>query len=147
MKKLFPFIVIVVMAFVLGLLLGGGRTGQVNTYRSKASETTNLPKTVSSAQPITPPNLVGTVTSVFSVNDGKRTVVVNGVSQRDYQSSLSGGKTPKAKNYLIVVTASTKIYKNSPNLVAWTADKLAKDQQVLVYATNDLVTAIRIDIK
>lgn len=144
-KKLFPTIAIVIIAFVLGLLLGGGRTSQPNIYQPKASGTTNIPN--NALQPTTAPNLVGTITSVFVVNDGKRTVVVNGVSQADYQASLAGGKTPKTKNYLIVVTPSTKIYKDSPSLIAWTADKLAKNQQVLVYATNDLVTAVRINIK
>lgn len=146
-KKLFPTIAIVIIAFVLGLLLGGGRTSQPNIYQPKASGTTNISSLTSGTQPNTPPNLVGTITSVFAVNDGKRTVVVNGVSQADYQASLAGGKTPKTKNYLIVVTPSTKIYKDSPSLIAWTADKLAKNQQVLVYATNDLITAVRINIK
>lgn len=146
MKKLSTYI-FVIIAFVLGLLLGGGRGAQVNTLPSKASETANVSTNSSSTQPATTPNLVGTVVSVFAVNDGKRTVVVSGVSQGDYQASLASGKTPKAKNYLIVVTPSTKIYKYSPTVVSWTADKLAKDQQVLVFATNDLVSVIRIDVK
>ncbi len=137
-KKVTWFTFIVIIAFVIGLMIGGGN--KTTTYQPKASENTVGTTSVGK------PNLIGVVVGVQAVNNGNYAMVVSGINEPDYVTN-SANKVPlQAKNYLVVVTPKTKVVKVTTGQVL-TVNELKKDVQVAVATGTDLSTALQIGIK